>query len=257
VDAPSPSSRPPFRHLEGIMSNRTAAILVAGCAVAFLPACHDDGLGLHGCPTSYNEGWQFLRFRLEHTDPATCPVYVSSAGVLRTAGGTVVDPSPRDADAATLQVVDANGVGLESTVSGFFETGGGEWEARLAVSYPAGRVDLKPDKATFLAWIGGNPLAAADMTITYTDQVRVTIGGPGTVLSGSTATWTADVTAGEPPFTYRWYRDWELVGTEAAYSEEVGGEGRVGLRLDVYDSRGEATSTSKSVYVTGCRQVIC
>ncbi|HEX8691218.1 MAG TPA: hypothetical protein VF746_02160 [Longimicrobium sp.] len=239
------------------MRNRTTAILVAGCAIVFLPACHDDGLGLHGCPTEYDQGWRFLQFELQHTDPSTCPVYLSSPGVTRTAGGVIVDPSPRDADVGTLQINDSRGIGVQTAVGDFQDAGNGTWEARLTLSYSAGRVDLKPDKATFLAWLRSNVLAAADMTITYTDQVRVTIGGPGTVLSGSTATWTADVTAGEPPFTYRWYRDWELVGTEAAYSEEVGGEGRVELRLDVYDSRGEATSLSKSVYVTGCQQVIC
>jgi hypothetical protein len=238
------------------MRTRNAGILAAGCAIAFLPACHDDGLGLHGCPTEYNEGWRLLQFQLQHTEPSTCPVYIPSAGATRTSGGTVVDPSPRDAEFVTLQILDNRGVGVGSTAELFVQVDE-DWEARLMVSYPAGRVELKPDKATFLAWIGGSPLAAADMTITYTDRVRVVIRGPGTVLSGSTATWTADVTAGEPPFTYRWYRDWELVGTEAAYSEEAGGEGRVGLRLDVYDSRGEATSMSKSVYVTGCQQVIC
>lgn len=90
------------------------------------------------------------------------------------------------------------------------------------------------------------------MTITYTNRVQAGIGGPSLVSSGSSVTYTANVTAGTPPFQYRWYLDWDSVGTESAYTPTLTGGGEVELRLDVTDARGEAASRVKVITINEC-----
>jgi ABC-type molybdate transport system substrate-binding protein len=86
----------------------------------------------------------------------------------------------------------------------------------------------------------------------------VSISGPGAVASGTTETYTASVETGEAPFTYQWYRDWELVSTSDTYTDIFDGDGSVDLRLDVIDARGEAASSGTSVWVSSCfPQLVC
>ena len=218
-------------------------------------ACHADNLGVHSCPTEYASGWGGYGLSLEHVEPASCPVYVPAPGTWRETGAVIGDGGfSRDFARSYLFVQDANRVLLNSVQQVFQTDPDGRWTSEVYVGYPAGRVALRPDRAAFDLFFRSDLSLGptADMTITYNDRVISAIKGPNTAASGSTATWDANVTAGTPPFTYRWYQDWELVGTEPSYTGELGGEGVMELRLDVVDARGEATSTRKEVWVSGC-----
>lgn len=240
------------------MSRRALGVLVAALAVFALPACHDDGLDLHNCATTYTEFWHLLELRLRHTEPSTCPVYIPSAGATRQTGATVEDGGSAEMSELIIKVEDHLRRFVNGDRQNFRRDPEGRWTASVFFSYEAGRVDFQSDFATITAFAPSNFFGEAVMTITYTNQVRLSVGGPGTVASGSTVTWTANVTAGEPPFTYRWYRDWEMVGTEPSYTEEVNGEGTLKLRLDVRDARGEAASYTKQVLISNCgTQVSC
>lgn len=238
------------------MFERTACLLGAATVIAVTSACHDDGLGVHSCPTDFSMNWSFYDMRLEHTEPERCPVFITEPSTRLRTGGTVVDGGTRNFYADSLIIRNPRGEFQGGEVLEFFFDPDGRWITAHDVPYFAGTASLAPDKATYgmLAFLPGQSgsLPWARMTITYTDAVVASISGPGAVSSGMTATWSASVTAGEPPFTYYWYQDWYLVGTESSYTTEVHGDGPMELRLDVYDARGEATSTLMQVWVSGC-----
>ncbi|MEW5927550.1 MAG: hypothetical protein AB1941_08695 [Gemmatimonadota bacterium] len=123
----------------------------------------------------------------------------------------------------------------------------------MATSYSAGGDNFSPDRAFFrLVHKGGTPGPDATMRITYTSAVSASISGPGAVNDGAQVTYSANVTTGQPPFTYRWYRGWELVGTGASYTDVWQGSGNVDLRLDVIDARGEADSDQRDIAISPC-----
>jgi hypothetical protein len=233
---------------------RACALVVVTLGAA---ACHADNLGVHSCPTEYSGGWGNYGLSLEHVEPAGCPVYIPALGTWRETGAVVDDGGLREFSYSYLFVQDANHVTLNSIQREFKTDPEGRWTSEVFVGYPAGRVALRPDRAAYdLFFRSGGAGPTADMTITYNDRVISAIRGPGTAASGSTVTWEADVSAGEPPFTYRWYKDWKLVGNQSSFSTEIGGSGWTELRLDVVDSRGEAASRLKKVWVSGCGKAL-
>lgn len=233
-------------------------LLGAACAV-FLGACHADGKAVHNCPTEHGPGWSGHGLDLEHELPDECPVFIPSAGYLLTTGATVFDGGTEEFEEAYLNVRDFSGdiVGLE--FEPFRRANNGSWGAPIYADYPAGRDNLSPDKAYFrLTYFGGVPGPEATMKIYYTNQVMASVSGPGAVASGSTVTYTADVSAGQAPFTYQWYQDWVLVSTSDSYTEQFTGDAKIYLRLDVTDARGEVASYRKDVVVSSCDgEVIC
>lgn len=235
------------------MRSRSWILCVAGAAF-LLPGCHLDNLGLHGCPTTYNSSWRGLGFDLEHTEPEDCPVYIPYAGAQLQTGAVVVDEGTRDGRRSFLRVFDHDGFTVAYVDDPFGYDGYGRWVAATYPSYSAGRVQLSPDRALYLIdllYVAGYA-PEAWMTLTYTDRVLAWISGPGLVSSGATATYTANVTAGTPPFTYRWYLDWEPVGTSSSYTTTLWGPSEAELRLDVIDARGEAVSRTRLIEVSEC-----
>lgn len=238
-----------------------SGILACAAAVLLLPACHGDALGLHGCPTTYNSMWRTLEFDLEHTEPEDCPIYVPHSGAVRETGAVIVDRGNRDGQSSFLHVTDANGYTVAYVDDPFWWDAYDRWTAATYPSYSAGRVELRPDQAHYFVGLrySSGTLPEAWMTLTYTDRVLASISGPGMVSSGSGATYTAKVTTGSAPFRYRWYLDWDSVGSGSSYTTTFWEGGRSELRLDVIDSRGEAASTLKLVTINECTdgQKVC
>lgn len=231
---------------------------MAGSVV--LLACHDDGLRNHSCRTDFSANWYFHNLSVEHTEPAVCPVYIPAPGTPRQTGATIVDAGTREYGSAETRVRNAAGSLLDSKREPFGWDQNNRWVASPSVYYNAGALDLRPDIGRFQLYdFAGGAGPWAEMVITYTDRVKMTLQGPGTVESGSTVTYTAEVTAGEPPFTYQWYQDWEPVGTESSYTTTLTGAGStVELHVDVTDARGEAASKWKPVSITDCgTQRVC
>lgn len=217
-----------------------------------LAACHADGLSNHNCPTTYRGGWRVYGFDLEHQEPRRCPVFLSQPQVLRT-GATIVDGGiSRDANEAFLVVF--NGVGQAKTsgktvIFGMRESDR-NWIAPIYEDYSAGTGGhLLPDLAKFDVYADNTLLADADMQITYTDALQASIDGPVYTQDGHSYMWTASISQGVPPYTYRWYDDWELISTDATISRAGA---NMHLRLDVTDSRGHAVSSELMVDVREC-----
>lgn len=234
------------------MRNPLACLAVSALAVSVLPACHDDGLGLHGCPTTYTDDWRRYSLHLEHVDPSSCPRFLEFPGQLLSTGADVVDDFPVEMEGSFLQVLTQQDRSVGSEIVGFGSFGG-RWVAQHNVLYQAGTLDGAPDIAKYdLAPLSGRIGPRAEMTITYSSDVVATISGPAAIPDVGAYTWTASVSQGVPPFTYRWYRDWEPVGSEASYTDEGGAAAEMELRLDVHDARGYAASSTRRVTVTHC-----
>ena len=237
------------------MITKICRMLGVGLLVA-LPACQGDALDLHGCPTEYSSGWGFAGFELTHTEPTTCPVFLVNPGDVKTTGGVVEDHLAQATD-TYLTVKDYFGAAVGFDHASFQSDFNGNWSAGISTSYPAGRQSGQPDHARFDVFGFGSLHEWGDMTITYTNQVQASISGPASVFSGGSGSWTANVTTGQPPFTYHWSWEWEPVGTDPSYTGSMNGEGYQKLRLDVYDARGYAASVTRRIYVSPCGGFVC
>lgn len=76
----------------------------------------------------------------------------------------------------------------------------------------------------------------------------VAIGGDAMLDSGVYGTWSAVVSSGVAPFSYRWYLDGTLVGAASTYSVQAGG-GSFTLDVEVTDDTGETVYGSTWVSV--------
>jgi hypothetical protein len=225
----------------------TALTLLLGAA-----GCHDDGLGTHNCPVSYDGPWRTTGLDLTHTDPTYCPVFIAGPGTVMRTSATLVDRGSRDFVESRLLVTNARNEPQAAIKGVFGWDEHGQWAAQPTVRYPAGTAGLAPDNALLdVYFLNLSPGPFAHMRISYTDRLIASISGLSSIQPNANYTWHANVTHGEPPFTYRWYRDWELVSTDASYSGPAGW-GEWPLRLDVYDARGEATSRTRVIRVSEC-----
>lgn len=235
------------------MTSRILRLCLFAIGVVILGACHADSLGAHGCPVEYSTGWSGHGLDLEHTLPEKCPVFISSPGQQRQTGAIVIDGGSAEFEEAYLNVRDFSGDPVGINFAPFTYSTQGKWSTPVFADYSAGRDNFSPDKAFFrLIYKGGSPGPDATMRITYTNTLSASISGPGTVNDGVEVTYTANVTTGQPPYTYRWYREWGLVGTGASYTDVWRGSGSVDLRLDVIDARGEADSDQRDITISTC-----
>jgi hypothetical protein len=62
--------------------------------------------------------------------------------------------------------------------------------------------------------------------------------GPGRIRPTETCTWVAVVTSGDPPFTYRWHRNGDEVGSDAQYTSWMLGQPSFTLNVQVWDANG-------------------
>lgn len=127
---------------------RAKILLTCGAGLALLTACHGDALGLHGCPTRYTAEWARLGFDMDHTEPTRCPVYIPAPGTVRETGAVVIDKGDRDGSSSFLQVKDNAGTGLNATSDIFSYDSYSRWSTQLRLSYPAGRLEMKPMRAS-------------------------------------------------------------------------------------------------------------
>jgi hypothetical protein len=227
-------------------------IILAGAVILITPACHDDGFGEHGCPLDYSSGWGSYGLSVEHQEPKMCPVFIPSPGSRLETGAAVVDGGERDFVENRLIVQDAARVYVTGKIGIFGRDAQGRWISANYVGYPAGRAGLGPDDVYFdLSFNGGGAGPSAHMKVSYTDAVSASISGPGIVLPGGSYTWSASIRSGQPPFQYRWYRNWNMVGTGSSYTGAGGGDTTL-LRVDVIDARGEVDSHSRRVITNYC-----
>lgn len=102
--------------------------------------------------------------------------------------------------------------------------------------------------ATVTASAGGKSASAA-VTVAK-EPLSASISGPTMLGYRQIGTWTAVVSGGSSPYTYRWYKNGVLVGTGSSYS--AGASGDFDLRLDVTDADGATDGALRRVHVTNC-----
>lgn len=232
------------------MADRTGRLVLAAAALSTLAACDADGLRNHGCPIDYHGSWSLFSLSLEHTEPRVCPVFLDQPKVLET-GATIVDGGGRNVNEAFLLVRNANG---EPKTTGRTVIFGYDpydrWIAPIYEDYAAGTAGpLLPDLALFDVYADKILLADADMRITYSNAVIAPIDGPVYTFPDQAYTWTAHVSHGVPPYTYRWYNDWDQISTSQSVTL-TGAE--MLLRVDITDARGHAVSTDIAVDARNC-----
>jgi hypothetical protein len=221
-----------------------------------LPAC-EDGSQMRGCPTLPSFDWRYLNLSLEQQTPGDCPVLIGRDSVRLEAGGVVNASQERDLRTALLAIRNSDGRVVGGVERPFESDPNGRWIAAVYTNYWAGTIPLLPDAARFQLYYANQQIGPfATVTITYTDQVRVSISGPGVVQSGSMATWTADIGSGQAPFTYYWYADGLEVGNGESYTAHIGASGWLDLRLDVFDADGHAGSTHDRILINECEPPI-
>jgi len=75
--------------------------------------------------------------------------------------------------------------------------------------------------------VTGDPDGNPDIIAVLPSDLSVFISGSSFVTNGQTGHWTANVSGGEPPFSFRWFRNstqpphWQQVGTGSSYSQVV------------------------------------
>lgn len=221
-------------------------------ALLLVCACHADGMGEHGCALDYSSGWGSYGLAVEHEEPTRCPVFIPEPGTVLETGATIVDGGVRNFIESRVLVQDANGAGVVAETAIFGLDRYNRWIAASYVYFPAGRAALRPDDVYYdLTFNGGSPGPSAHMKISYTDAVVTSISGPGFVEPGKSYTWSASISRGVGPYKYKWYRNWNLVGTGASYTGGGGGDTTY-LRVDVIDSRGEVDSDGHRVIPMTC-----
>ena len=89
---------------------------------------------------------------------------------------------------------------------------------------------------------GPNRVVNAYAAITYTRPLSVSISGNSYPQAYTYESWYASAVNGTGPYTYAWYRDGVLVGTDAAYGDYVY-DTAFQLQVTVTDAAG-ATATN-------------
>lgn len=56
-----------------------APVRTIAAVLLTVSACGDrDGMGAHNCPTNYGGGWLIYDLEMEHTEPRTCPIFITT-----------------------------------------------------------------------------------------------------------------------------------------------------------------------------------
>lgn len=201
-----------------------------------------DQLGNHNCVAEYGSDFAALEYFIEHDIGWKCPVSISQQGQRLGLSGTVVDRGFRDGGKSGLAVYDHQGILLDDDFQLFQWDVNGRWVALHYVEFPAntgGGADLLyyvPDASYAKVWLE------------YNQFFHTSIAGTATPEIYTRQVWTADPTGGTAPYSYRWYREWDLVGSESSYSAFIDSPADFQIRLEMIDANGRKTADYIYVY---------
>ncbi|MBW3571445.1 MAG: hypothetical protein KY467_10085 [Gemmatimonadetes bacterium] len=221
-----------------LMNLAAASVLVLGRG-----AC--DDLDTRKCPLIATNGSDAYILDYELLIPSDCPVPLGSAGEWKRAGARVLDYGNRDFRYAEARVDNSDGQRMARRAS-LFRTVGQAGLAEPATEYQAGTggslgtsLDRRYDYGFFSAT--NNPAGSttfdpyAEVKITYAASAMANvIDGTSIPPRNSTASWSAAVTGGTPPYSFYWYRDGALVANSQSYTGHTGTE-NFWLRVSVVD----------------------
>ena len=203
-------------------------IRYAACVVAVLTACAEGQRDpLTNCgPLVDEEEWIDFSFDADVTTPSRCPIILPYSGYLQSFAATItadthwVDAGER-AD-VFFQDGNQNVVGFE--YASFF---GYPLRAQPQGTYTAGWVS-DPITQTghdfvevgVLKRVSG--ISRALLMLDFRYNVIIEVSGATIVPTNSTLSLSASIANGQPPLTYQWRRDGQVVGTGATYSTATG-----------------------------------
>jgi hypothetical protein len=220
-----------------VMNLAAASVLVLGRG-----ACDVD---TRNCQLEATNGSDEYLLDYELVVPSDCPVPLGSPGEWKRAGATVFDYGNRDFTYAEVSMENSEGRRVAKRTV-LFRGGGEVGLAEPTTDYPAGTggpggtsLDRLYDYGLFFATNnpgGGttfDPYAKVKITYAGSKMANV-IDGTSIPPRNSTASWSAAVTGGTPPYTFYWYRDGTLVGNSQYYTGHTGTE-NFWLRVAVVD----------------------
>lgn len=103
------------------------------------------------------------------------------------------------------------------------------------------------DTLTYLKVYPANVVNVAEINKPEFTAPIAAISGPSTVGANQNNTWTANVTSGIAPYTYKWYKDGSQIGT--AQSMTTMGTYNFVIKLEVTDAYGQVSSVTKNITV--------
>jgi len=110
------------------------------------------------------------------------------------------------------------------------------------------------DRAKYHAFRNDNRISpTATLRLNYKPSaIRLSVSGPDVPLPYASGTWSGIASGGTSPYSFRWYRNGQLVGTEDSYSaSDLTSE--FGLRMEVSDQYNTTMSSHFWVDVGGIR----
>ena len=143
---------------------------------------------------------------------------------------------------------------------------GGTFGTSTAAAYVSGAAALKLQLTSWLppsavaSQLTGNATvgvlsdigSSSPNLLLYTRQAALTvaIAGPFDQMGpSSSCSWAADISGGQPPFSYLWKRNEVQVSTYSYYDLSPVGSADFGLTLDVVDGVGRTASAGQSIFV--------
>jgi hypothetical protein len=218
---------------------------LAAASVLVLARGACDSLDTRGCPLIAQNGSDQYLLDYELLVPSDCPVPLGSRGEWKRAGAKVFDYGNRDFTYAEARVDNSDRRRVATQIV-LFRTVGAAGFAEPATAYPAGTggslgtpLDRLYDFGFFYATNnsdGGTTFDPyAHVKITYAASVMTNvIAGTSIPPRNASASWSAEVTGGTPPYSFYWYRDGALVGNSQYYTGATGTE-NFWLRVAVVD----------------------
>jgi hypothetical protein len=240
------------------------------CAAVLSAAC--DTLSTNdtqGCPVeshSPSDSYQ-LSYRL--TSPEPCPATLSDRAQLKEAAARIVDHGAIDVYGASIEVDSRVGTLVGYEITDFFhDAATGDWSATPAVRYRAGtalpqspmsltpeQINQEYDRGIFEAWrdrpeMPGNPQGTVRITYRASGMYANVIAGTRVPLRNVTESWQASAGGGVAPYSYAWYRDGVLVGSNATYTANAG-ISDFELRAEITDAGGNKRTAVALIDVDG------
>lgn len=181
--------------------------------------------------------------------PKDCPVPLGAIGEEKTAGAFVYDYGDQDFLNGIVVIRNAADEYVQTSLDKFrYESADENGNpVRRYTAFPKARYRasttacLANDYALVFAsnQIGieprpGDPYGRVTLTYERSD-IRAAVKGPIIPTSNEIGTWSANVSGGYTPYTYRWYRDGAYVGSGSSYSTSAGTRDFV-LRMEVTDA---------------------
>ena len=234
---------------------RSARRFASATGLGFLSVVACEQSSIRDCPLDPGSTANQFQLDYELIAPHECPVPIFAKAERKRAAGVVYDDGQQNFEFEGLSVKNSQNVEVQNSLRPF-QLIGGRRQAQPDVNYPAatGVIGLSdgtalpdpvPSTATdyglFRAYYTSNPFdgygVTGTLTITY-EKGYLAMSTVGTEIprQNTAQSWTATGSGGTTPYSYKWYREGQLVSQSSSYSTTVGTTD-FGLRVEAIDAQ--------------------